>query len=138
MVRVARRRVVILTWDPDALASFWLVADYLPHLAEDARWRSASSDTVARFLGGRIEGIPIPHDCRDGFLGAYWRRPKAYLDPRVRSGISSLSGVPPPATAAGIHHLDEDVASGAWARRQAHLLGLKEMDLGYRLIVADL
>ena len=30
--------------------------------------------------GGRIEPVPIPHDCRDGFLHAYWRRPRAYLD----------------------------------------------------------
>jgi SAM-dependent methyltransferase len=138
MIRVARRRVVIFTWDPDALAAFWLTADYLPHLVDDARWRAAAAGTVADLLCGRITTVPIPHDCRDGFLGAYWRRPEAYLDPGVRAGMSSLAGELLPATTAGLRRLDEDVASGAWARRQAHLLGLQEMDLGYRLIVADL
>ena len=35
--------------------------------------------------------LPIPHDCSDGVLGAYWRRPEAYLDPGVRAAISTFS-----------------------------------------------
>ena len=29
---------------------------------------------------GEVVDVPIPHDCLDGFLGAFWRRPEAYLD----------------------------------------------------------
>ena len=35
--------------------------------------------------------VPIPHDCVDGLLGAYWRRPEAYLNAEIRSGISSFA-----------------------------------------------
>ena len=38
--------------------------------------------------------MPIPHDCRDGFLMAYWRRPEAYLDPAVRANISVFALLP--------------------------------------------
>jgi hypothetical protein len=33
--------------------------------------------------------------------------------------------------------LSADPASGRWRRRYGHLLGLAELDLGYRVIVAD-
>ena len=28
----------------------------------------------------RVIKVPIPHDCTDGFLCAYWRRPGYFLD----------------------------------------------------------
>ena len=37
-----------------------------------------------------VEPVMVPHDCTDGFLYAYWRRPAAYLDPRIRKGSSSF------------------------------------------------
>jgi hypothetical protein len=43
----------------------------------------------------QIISVPIPHDCIDGFHGAFWRRPEAYLDPRVRSGISTYAAMSP-------------------------------------------
>ncbi len=46
---------------------------------------------LERLGGGRIEVVPIPHDCADGFFHAYWRRPEAYLDPGVRAGISAFA-----------------------------------------------
>ena len=81
-----------------------------------------------------VETVPIPHNCLDGFLYAYWRRPEAYLDPRIRAGISSfhlLSGLED-----GLARLAGDLASGAWAERYRHLLELEEFDAGYRLVVA--
>ncbi len=39
----------------------------------------------------------IPGDCADGFYHAYWRRPAAYLDERVRRGISIWARVGPEA-----------------------------------------
>ena len=35
--------------------------------------------------------VLVPHDCVDGFLGAFWRRPEAYLDPAVRAGVPRRS-----------------------------------------------
>ena len=84
---------------------------------------------------GEIEVVPvlIPHDCTDGFMGAYWRRPAAYLDPRVRGAISSLA----PGVADGcLARLAEDLASGAWMHEHGRVMEREEIDLGYRLIVA--
>jgi hypothetical protein len=75
----------------------------------------------------------VPHDCRDGFLGAFWRRPEAYLDPAVRGAVSSLAAIEGE-SAAGLERLRTDLAGGAWQRRHADLLELDELDLGYRLV----
>jgi len=77
--------------------------------------------------------VPIPHDCTDGFLCAFWRRPQAYLDPVVRDGISTLAQLGPPVDRA-LAALRADLDSGAWARRNAGLLELPEADFGYRLL----
>jgi hypothetical protein len=77
--------------------------------------------------------LAIPADCADGFLGAYWRRPAAYLDPRVRAAISIFSKLD--ATTA-LARLEADLADGVWNARHGELLTRKELDVGYRLIVA--
>ena len=77
--------------------------------------------------------VPIPHDCTDGFLCAYWRRPAAYLDPRVRAAMSSFWVLGDVWEALG--RLQADLDSGAWARRHAPLLELDALDCGYRLII---
>lgn len=134
--RVARRRAVVFTWDPVLSAEFWLIADYLPQLA--AYPGQATPGQVAAWLGGgRIEAVPVPHDCRDGFLAAYWRRPEAYLDPEVRAGMSLFSLLDDAATDAFVAALRGDLESGAWHERHAGLLGQEEIDGGYRLVVAD-
>src|SRR5437899_546120 len=40
MQRVARNRVVILTWDQEAWESFWLIREYLPCISEFDRPRA--------------------------------------------------------------------------------------------------
>ena len=79
--------------------------------------------------------MPIPHDCVDGFLHAYWRRPHAYLDPQVRAGISVFALMEPGSVEAGLERLRRDLESGAWERDHADLLDLEELDLGYRLVI---
>jgi SAM-dependent methyltransferase len=134
MARVARQRLVIFTWDPTS-DGFWL-GDYLPGLLVKDRPKFPDPrDIVGVLPGAVIEAIPIPHDCRDGFLGAYWRRPAAYLDPAVRAAISSLAGEDAGAAAAtGLDQLAEDVASGAWARKYNDIQQLEALDVGYRLV----
>jgi SAM-dependent methyltransferase len=133
LVRVARR-AVILTWDPDS-SGFWLTDDYFPEIAALDRPIFPSLDELRRSLG-RIEvrRVPVPHDCVDGFLGAYWRRPHAYLDAGVRGSISTFGKVA--TLEAPLERLRRDIEDGTWARRHGHLLGRTELDLGYRLIVA--
>ena len=78
--------------------------------------------------------VPIPADCSDGFLYAFWQRPEAYLDPDVRRAMSSFHRLKD--TASGLNRLARDLDSGAWEERYGHLRKLSELDLGYRLVVA--
>jgi SAM-dependent methyltransferase len=132
--RVARRRVVILTWDP-AATGFWLVEEYFPELLAHDRRVFPALGELARVLGDLdVSVVPIPGDCVDGFLGAFWRRPEAYLDPTVRAGMSSFGRVAD--VQRGIERLTTDLASGAWAARHEPLRARATLDLGYRLVVS--
>jgi hypothetical protein len=93
---------------------------------------------LARSLGAiRAIPVPIPHDCQDGFLGAFWRRPEAYLDPTVRGAISGFTLLDPEHVRRGVARLAEDLRSGRWEARHAALRERESLDLGYRLIVAE-
>jgi SAM-dependent methyltransferase len=140
MARVARRRVVLFTFDVDHATDLWLVRDYLPEIEEIDRARFLPIGEQAAALGGeaRIERVPIPHDCRDGLLGAFWGRPERYLDPALLPGNSAFSSLEPSVLARGLGKLRNDLESGAWRRRYGGLLGRQELDIGYRLVVAEL
>ena len=124
---------MLFCWDPATVGTSWIVRDYFPALARLARKDFTIEETLRRLGGGRVEPVPIPHDCRDGFFHAFWRRPHAYLDPVVRANISIFAKVD---ADEGIERLRADLESGEWERRHGHLLGLDELDCGYRLIVA--
>jgi SAM-dependent methyltransferase len=134
-LRRVGRRAVVFQWDPAYVDAFWLARDYLWSFA---RGLEASFAAGKAALGTTREHVvPIPHDCRDGFLMAYWRRPEAYLDPTVRANISVFALLPPAEVDAMVAALDADLRSGAWERRNAELLGRDEYDFGYRLLVAE-
>jgi SAM-dependent methyltransferase len=135
--RVARGPVVVLTFDPDQVGAFWLVRDYLPEAGELDRARFPPIAAVVTALGGAgVERVPIPHDCRDGFLGAFWRRPERYLEPAVRPGISTFGELDPQVLDRAFARLRDDLDSGRWRRRYGGLLSREELDLGYRLVVS--
>jgi SAM-dependent methyltransferase len=132
--RVARQTVVILTFDPSA-DWFWLI-DYFPEMPDIDRQSMPSLAEIQRHMGSiTVFDVPIPHDCMDGFLGAYWRRPQAYLDANIRSAISLFSKLRSVET--GLAALRADLDSGVWYKRYQHLLDRSELDIGYRLIVAE-
>jgi SAM-dependent methyltransferase len=136
-LRRVAARCVALTWDPAEAATFWLVAEYLPSLLDTDRrtFPATLADQVEALRAERVEVVPVPHDCRDGFLGAHWRTPERYLDPMVRRGMSVFAKTPQDEVAAGLHRLARDLDSGAWAQRHRDLLERDELDLGYRLLV---
>jgi SAM-dependent methyltransferase len=134
--RVARKRVVILTWDQRVFREFWLVREYLPAAAAVSAGHAVPIPLIAELLpGARVEPVPVPHDCTDGFGAAFWRRPEAYLDPRVRAGISMLAQADPHDLVDGLSALAADLESGAWHERHRELSTLDRLDAGYRLIV---
>ena len=137
MRRVARR-VVVFTHDDSATGwhrRFWLTRDYLPEAANLVAGRPSLAEQ-ARSIGARIEPVPIPWDCADGLFEAYWRRPEAYLDDRVRRGLSLWARVGPEAEDRAVRSLRADLASGRWTERNSDLVGLDAAELGLRLLVA--
>lgn len=131
MRRVTRGKVVFLTYDP-SFRAFWLI-DYFPALVTLDEGQMPPMENYGKWLGPvEVSPVPIPHDCSDGFLAGYWRRPAAYLDERVRAAMSSfwkLDNV-----SEGLRKLEADLKSGAWEERHADLLDLEELDCGYRLV----
>jgi SAM-dependent methyltransferase len=132
MRRVTQGPIVLLTYDP-AFRGFWL-ADYIPELVSLDEAQMPKMAAYENWLGAvEISAVPIPHDCTDGFLCAYWRRPAAYLDPRIRAAISSFWAIDD--FSRGLERLASDLESRIWEQRYGDLLSRDAMDLGYRLVV---
>ncbi len=130
--RIAKKKVVLLTWI-GFCQDFWLL-DYLPQIRTIDEPLFPSVEELGRILGPvRAIPVPIPHDCTDGFLCAYWRRPGAYLDRDVRSAISTFARVRDYED--GLRSLEQDLRSGEWERRYAYLSDCEDMDCGYRVVV---
>lgn len=141
MLRVARHRVLILNADPGRAESFWLTRDYLPgflHFIPGQYRRPGYWEQELQGLLGPVEvrPVPVPHDCRDGFYQAYWRRPHAYLDQRIRDSISVFHRLPRAEVAGAMERLCGDLDEGRWEERNGHLREERELDVGLRLVVA--
>jgi SAM-dependent methyltransferase len=135
--RVARGPVVILTFDGPAMLRFWL-NEYVPEVFASESARDPGTDRVARLLGGEVSvsEVPIPIDCVDGFVEAFYGRPEALLDPEVRRAQSSWSFVDPEIVERGLARLRDALASGEWDERYSHLRTQPEYLGALRLITA--
>jgi SAM-dependent methyltransferase len=132
--RVSRGRVVVLTSDP-TYSGFWLT-DYFPEILEIDRLLFPMLHQYEHVLGPtKVIEVLIPHNCTDGFMGAYWCRPEACLSKRVRSAISTFSKLRD--ATPGLQQLDRDLNSGKWRSRYGNVLNRTELDLGYRLVIAN-
>jgi SAM-dependent methyltransferase len=136
LARVAARQV-FLSYDHLA-EELWLVDDYFPEIvALDGHDRTYTSEGMGRVLDVRaVVPLPVPADCIDGFMAAYWNRPEAYLEPDVQAGISGIARLAPDVRERGMARLRADLASGEWDARYGHLRAMTEIDVGYRVIVA--
>ncbi len=136
--RVTRGPIVLMTFDPSALTEFWL-ADYFPEVIAVERRRYPPLGRIAALLGGSPKAIavPIACDCPDGFGEAYYARPEAFLEPRVRQAMSGFGLTDPAAVERGVERLGRDLASGEWDRRHGELRRLPERVGAVRLLVAN-
>ncbi|MDX6668501.1 MAG: hypothetical protein QOK04_1881, partial [Solirubrobacteraceae bacterium] len=139
MVRVARRRVVLVTMDIAVLAELWLIREYLP---ETLPAHAAVFPSIKRLLGAlpgaTASQVPVPRDCSDGFMAAFWGRPEAYLDPHIRTGTSPWHQLPPAVVTRAVGELQDDLERGEWDRRHGSLRQRATLDVGLRLIRAEL
>ncbi len=134
--RVATDKFVAITWDPQS-EPFWLTRDYFPEIYEmDRAIFPYLDEFVEHFDDVKMETLLVPSDCEDGFFAAFWKRPGAYLDPKVRQATSPFSNVEN--LDESLQRLEDDLKSGAWAKRNEAFLSANAWDVGYRLITAKI
>jgi hypothetical protein len=61
-----------------------------------------------------------------------------YLDAEVRKNMSNFALAQDEDVKSGLDALRSDLESGAWDRSYGHLRTLTELDLGHRVLVAEL
>jgi SAM-dependent methyltransferase len=135
--RVARGPVVVFTFDLDRLPAWQL--DLLREGIELERPRFGSIDEVAAALGGpvRVETIPTPADCADGFFEAFWNRPEALLDAEVRGSQSLWKLLDPGVEERIVARLAAELESGAWDAEHGDLRRQKSFNGSLRLVISE-
>lgn len=139
MRRVARRRLVFLTFDSEPLEGLWINADYFPEMLDLARPDGAGSRVLAGMLpAATVELLPVPRDCSDHFFAALWGRPELLFDDEVVRSMWMWRSISEAGRRAGRERLRADLEDGTWSRRHGHLLEREELDVGLRLVVSEL
>jgi SAM-dependent methyltransferase len=136
--RVARARVVILTFNPELLSNFW-TNEYFPELVEIESKRFPGIDSLINCLGGNCEvvKIPIPFDCVDGFQEAFYNRPEAFLRKDVRTAQSAWGYLKDGEEEILVRRLSDDLSSGAWDKKYSHYRTQDSFEGSLTLIVAS-
>lgn len=136
--RVARERVVIVTYDARVSSQMWLMADYLPEVAALDAEIFPDPEQIASWLEGtvRIETMPIARDTPDWMLGSYWAHPERVLDAEARAATSGFARMDKRVVDRVVAAVDRDLRNGTWEARHGALRKLDEYDVGLRLIVA--
>lgn len=134
--RVTRGPIVLVVADLDRLRDFWL-NDYAPEALEQESRRFPPIAKVSALLGGevRVQSVPIPLDCKDGFNEAYYGRPEMLLDPEARLACSSWSFVSPAVVGRFERQLGDDLKNGEWDARWGHLRTQESYDGSLRLVI---
>ena len=135
--RVARGPVVVFTFELAALPAWQ--QEFLREGLVIERPRFPAIDDVARWLGGstRVERIPTPADCMDGFFEAFWNRPEALLDPQIRAAQSMWTLLEPGVEARIVERLCVALESGEWDAQHGHLRELDSFDGALRLVISQ-
>lgn len=134
MRRVARRRVVVLSFDVETTTHSW-IREYAPRIREFDRDFPTLEELDACMGGAEITAVPSPNDCIDVFLETLIGRPEMVLDPVVRANCSGFARMERDEEAAAVERLRADLESGEWDRRYGHLREMDEHDGGLRLLV---
>lgn len=137
--RVARSRIVIVTFEPEALESLWIATDYFPEILELQRPSGASSRNLVEALPAATSSpLPVPRDCEDLFFAALWARPELLFDEDVVRPMWVWQSISEEERRSGRERLEADLESGAWERRHGYLREAGELDVGLRLVVSEL
>lgn len=137
--RVAKKKIVILTYDPEKLGIFWNI-EYFPEVVEVERRRYPALDRVQQAVGcsAQIRNILIPLDCKDGFQEAFYGRPEQFLDEEIRRSQSAWSFIEPSLESQYVETLRQSLESGEWDKKYGHYRKLAEFEGAYRMLEFDL
>lgn len=139
MLRVARRRLVVVAFDPEALEHLWIAGEYFPGILKLKRSSAAGSTDLATALTATtVSPLPVPRDCEDLFFAALWARPEMLFDEVVVAPMWVWQSISPEERRAGQERLAADLDSGTWDERYGHLREKQELDVGLRLVVSEL
>jgi len=135
--RVARGPVVVFTFELDALPAWQ--HEFLREGLVIEKPRFPAIDDVAAALGGRtrVETIPTPGDCVDGFFEAFWQRPESLLDPAVRGAQSMWALLDGGVEELIVERLSSALRSGAWDAEHGHLRKQERFNGALRLVISD-
>jgi SAM-dependent methyltransferase len=135
--RVSRGPVVVFTFELDALPA-WQHEFLREGIAKEQPRFPALAD-IAVALGGRtrVERIPTPGDCMDGFFEAFWRRPEALLDPEVRSAQSVWALLESREEQRVVQRLADALDSGAWDAEHGYLREQDSFPGALRLVISE-
>lgn len=138
MRRVTKGTIVIVAFDPEALADLWIARDYFPEmLALKRRSGASSGELVARLPGSTSAPIPVPRDCSDLFFAALWGRPEMLFDEEVVQPMWVWQSISEEARSGGRERLAADLESGAWDERFGYLRERSELDVGLHLVLTE-
>ena len=120
--RVTRGPIVLMVADPDRLHDFWL-AEYLPEPLDREQQRFPTIDQLVDLLGKgtRVQILPVPLLCKDGFTEAYYGRPEMFLNPDVTGAMSSWTLLSESVRERGRRKLAASLADGSWDQRHGIL-----------------
>lgn len=136
--RVTRQRILIVAFDPGALANLWITRDYFPEMLELKRRSPVTSTELARMLStARSIPVPVPQDCTDHFFAALWARPEMLFDEEVVRPMWVWQSISEAARREGRERLAADLESGAWDARYGHLREKQELDVGLQLVASE-
>jgi len=127
----------VFTFELDALPAWQL--ELLREGVAKERPRFPAIEAIAAALGGRtrVQRVPTPGDCADGFFEAFWRRPERLLDPAVRGAQSMWALLEPGEEERMVERLTAALRSGAWDAEHGHLRTQDSFDGALRLVISE-
>lgn len=132
-------QMVIFTYDPDLISSFWLT-EYFPSFIADVQSTFLPIATLTAEMATikdravNIVPFPLPHDLSDSFAAVGWARPELYLKHNIRNGISSFAKLNENELEQGLSNLRKDLETGIWDQKHGYLRQHTFYDVGYRFV----
>jgi SAM-dependent methyltransferase len=134
--RVSKRKILIMTFDPEKLGNSW-IAKYFPEIIDVERKRYPNISQLVDFFQceEKIISVPLPFDCKDGFTEAYYGRPEAFLNKKVREAQSDWGFINEDVEEKIVKKLRDDILSGLWDRLYGEHRHMKEFESALRILV---